>query len=179
MRENQLILVNERDEMIGTMEKQAVHEKGLLHRAFSVFIFNSSQQMLLHKRASHKYHTPGLWTNACCSHPLPGEDIMEAAHRRLKEELGFDCPLQKLFDFIYQVKLDNGLTEFEFDHVLFGVYDGAIHYNTDEISDYMFIKPLSIQYLLDNHQMYFTPWFRIAFPDVMTFLKKHKMLPEP
>src|SRR4249919_2599143 len=115
--DQEVILVNEQNEAIGTMEKMEAHRKALLHRAFSVFIFNSKGEMLLQQRALNKYHSGGLWTNACCSHPRPGELIEDAATRRLKEELGFETPLKKIFQFTYQASFDNGLTEHEFDHV--------------------------------------------------------------
>src|SRR6516164_10337979 len=115
--DQEVILVNEQDEPIGTMGKMEAHKKALLHRAFSVFIFNSKGEMLLQQRARDKYHSGGLWTNACCSHPKPGEEVQLAASRRLNEELGFNTPLTKIFDFIYQSSFENGLTEFEFDHV--------------------------------------------------------------
>ena len=108
------------------MEKMEAHKKGLLHRAFSVFIFNGKGEMLLQQRALNKYHSGGLWTNACCSHPMPGEKTEDAADRRLKEELGFETPLEKIFDFVYKAEFDNGLTEYEFDHVFAGEYEGEI-----------------------------------------------------
>ena len=117
-----VILVDENDAPIGIMEKIEVHQKALLHRAFSVFIFNSKGEMLLQKRANNKYHSPGLWTNACCSHPSPGQDTLEAATKRLQEEMGFTTAIEKVFDFIYKAPFDNGLTEYEFDHVFIGTY---------------------------------------------------------
>lgn len=116
----QVILVNELDQETGLMEKMEAHEKGLLHRAFSVFIMNDQGDMLLQQRALDKYHSGGLWTNACCSHPLPGEAVEAAAHRRLSEEMGFDCPLRELFQFTYRTEFDNGLIEHEYDHVWTG-----------------------------------------------------------
>src|SRR5215470_11031187 len=123
----EIILVDEKDRSIGVMEKLEAHRKGLLHRAFSVFIFNSKGEMLLQQRSDEKYHSGGLWTNACCSHPAPGEDINTAAIRRLNEELGFTTSLTKIFDFIYQSSFENGLTEHEFDHVFIGLHDEPIH----------------------------------------------------
>ncbi|MGZ8510604.1 MAG: isopentenyl-diphosphate Delta-isomerase, partial [Chitinophagaceae bacterium] len=111
--EQQVILVNEKDEATGVAGKMEVHEKGLLHRAFSVFVFNKKGEMLLQQRAPGKYHSGGLWTNACCSHPGPGEEIEKAAQRRLKEEMGIDIPVTKSFDFVYKVNFENGLTEYE------------------------------------------------------------------
>src|ERR1043165_7585171 len=117
-----VILVNERDEETGEMEKMEAHRKGILHRAFSVFIFNNKNEMLLQQRALHKYHSGGLWTNTCCSHPRPGEETLSAAKRRLVEELNVDATIQWSFDFIYEANFDNGLYEHEYDHVFIGIY---------------------------------------------------------
>src|ERR1700709_2281116 len=124
--EKQVILVNEADVVTGAAGKMDAHRKGWLHRAFSVFVFNHRGEMLLQQRALNKYHSGGLWTNACCSHPRPGEETLLAAERRLKEEMGFELSLQKLFDFIYKSEFDNGLTEYEFDHVFGGSYNGLV-----------------------------------------------------
>ena len=123
----EVVLVNEKDEAIGTMEKMAAHEKALLHRAFSVFVFNKNGDLLMQQRAHSKYHSGGLWTNTCCSHPRPGEHVADAANRRLQEEMGFTTSLNKAFDFTYKAAFDNGLTEHEFDHVFIGIYEGPIH----------------------------------------------------
>ena len=123
MSDDKVILVDKNDNQVGLMPKLEAHEKGLLHRAFSVFIFNNEYKLLLQKRATSKYHSGGLWTNTCCSHPREGEDISEAANRRLFEEMGIKTSLRKVYDFIYKAELDNGLTENEFDHVFYGVYD--------------------------------------------------------
>ncbi|MEK7619489.1 MAG: isopentenyl-diphosphate Delta-isomerase, partial [Patescibacteria group bacterium] len=128
MQEN-CILVDETDHEIGTEEKMATHERGLLHRAFSVFVFNASGELLLQQRAFEKYHSAGLWTNTCCSHPRPGEETLAAAYRRLQEEMGFDCPLNEMFTFRYLAPFPNGLTENEVDHVFFGMYDGPVNPN--------------------------------------------------
>src|ERR1044072_1062769 len=120
----EVILVNERDEATGIMEKMEAHQKGVLHRAFSVFIFNNKNEMLLQQRAIKKYHSGGLWTKACCSHPRPGETKSDAALRRLYEELGFTTSIEKIFDFTYKASFENGLTENEFDHVFAGIYNG-------------------------------------------------------
>src|SRR4051812_27807392 len=138
MKQEFVILVNERDEALDQMEKIEAHKKGLLHRAFSVFIFNSKREMLLQRRAAGKYHSGGLWSNACCSHPYPGEATDAAAVRRLKEELGFSTAVHKAFDFTYRAAFDNGLTEHEFDHVFVGEYNGVIRPNADEVCDYCY-----------------------------------------
>lgn len=161
-----VILVNERDEPIGSMEKIEAHRKAVLHRAFSVFIFNSKGEMLLQQRALNKYHSGGLWTNACCSHPMPGETTPEAAARRLREELGFTTPLKKIFEFTYHTVFDNGLTEHEFDHVFTGIYEQAIVPDKEEVNDYCYKSLGEIQHSLQSHPQKYTSWFHIAFPKV-------------
>jgi len=164
MQQEELILVNELDEPVGIMEKMEAHEKGLLHRAFSVFIFNARGEMLLQQRAPLKYHSAGLWTNACCSHPRPGEDTRDAAMRRLQEELGFSAGLKKAFDFTYRAEFDNGLTEFEFDHVFVGSFDGMIHPDKREVSDYCYRDLDEIRADLGSQPAKYTTWFQLAFP---------------
>ena len=159
----ELILVDENDFPVGKMEKMEAHEKGLLHRAFSVFIYNKKGEMLLQQRASNKYHSPNLWSNACCSHPMPGEDTIDAAHRRLQEELGFDTELTPLFQFIYKKEFDNGLTEYEYDHVFVGTYDGTIHPNPVEVKDYCFKNPIAIKENLEQYEHKYSYWFNVAF----------------
>lgn len=166
MTAQEVILVNERDESMGTMEKIEAHRKGVLHRAFSVFIFNSKGEMLLQQRAQGKYHSGGLWTNACCSHPAVGELVVDAATRRLYEEMGFSASLKKIFDFIYRSDMENGLTEHEFDHVFAGFYDGHITPNKNEVKDYCYKSMESIAQSLQTHPHHFTAWFHIAFPRV-------------
>jgi len=161
-----VILVNEMDEEVGAMEKMQAHEEAAMHRAFSVFIFNSKGEMLLQRRALNKYHSAGLWTNACCSHPKPLEETKAAAERRLQEELGFTVELKKLFDFIYKSDFDNGLTEYEFDHVYIGTYDAAVTPNKDEVNDYCYKSMDDIKASLHSHPLKYTAWFHIAFPMV-------------
>jgi isopentenyl-diphosphate delta-isomerase len=169
----EVILVNEADEPTGTMEKMEAHQKGLLHRAFSIFIFNSQGEMLLQQRASGKYHNGELWTNACCSHPAPGEPIHSAATRRLKEEMGFTTQLEKAFEFTYQASFENGLTEYEFDHVFIGNYDGEIDINRHEVKDYCFKTTDDLACLLQTHPDKFTAWFKIAFPKIEAWRTVH------
>jgi isopentenyl-diphosphate delta-isomerase len=164
MQREEVILVNEADMPVGTMEKIEAHRKALLHRAFSVFIFNSRGEMLLQRRAPGKYHSPGLWTNACCSHPRPGEDTADAAIRRLNEELGFTTGLTELFSFTYKTAFDNGLTEFEFDHVFVGSYDGEVRPDPTEVGDFCFMHLDRIQTALEMRPKEFTSWFHLAFP---------------
>lgn len=160
----EVILVDENDQPIGVMEKIEAHRKALLHRAFSVFIFNNKGEMLLQQRASDKYHSPGLWTNACCSHPRPGEETHDAAIRRLHEELGFTTSLEKAFDFTYKSAFENGLTEFEFDHVFTGVYDAEVTPDPAEVSDYAYRSLEEIRKGLEMAPDQFTYWFIVAFP---------------
>jgi isopentenyl-diphosphate delta-isomerase len=162
----QVILVNETDQELGFMEKMEAHEKAFLHRAFSVFIFNEAGEMLLHQRADNTNHSANLWTNTCCSHPKPGEVTKSAAHRRLQEEMGFDTPLEKAFDFVYKAPFDNGLTEYEFDHVFIGRYQGTIQPNPLEVKDYAFRTFENVDQLIATKPMLFTSWFLIAFPKV-------------
>lgn len=163
----EVILVDTEDREIGVMEKMEAHRKGLLHRAFSVFLFNSKGDMLLQKRAAEKYHSPGLWTNACCSHPRPGESIEMAAARRLQEELNISVPIAKKFHFTYRAEFENGLTEHEFDHVFFGNYDGRIDFNKEEVSDYCYMSLEQVQQSIQLKPSKFTEWFRIAMPQII------------
>jgi isopentenyl-diphosphate delta-isomerase len=167
----EVILVNERDEQTGTMDKMEAHRKALLHRAFSVFIFNGKGEMLLQQRALGKYHSPGLWTNTCCSHPRPGETVEAAAVRRLREEMGIDTSLHKIFDFIYRTEFDNGLTEHEFDHVYTGIYDGRLNPDKQEVKDFCFRSMEDIEEDLRQHPEKYSAWFRIAFPKLILKLK--------
>lgn len=169
----QVILVDENDTCLGSMEKMEAHEKALLHRAFSVFIFNQKGEMLLQQRAFEKYHSGGLWTNSCCSHPRPGEDTLQAASRRLQEEMGFYTPIQKSFDFTYKASFSNGLTEHEFDHVFTGYYDGPIAPNPGEVCNYAYEPLEKIACLLKEEPERFTVWFHIAFPKLMDWLNRN------
>lgn len=170
----EVILVDEHDVSVGIMEKMEAHEKAVLHRAFSVFIFNAKGELLLQQRAFSKYHSGGLWTNSCCSHPRPGEEIFEAASRRLTEEMGFVTPIKKVFDFIYKADFSNGLTEYEFDHVFAGYYDGKIAPNQNEVCDYQYRSMQEIESMLKKEPELFTVWFHIAFPKVMDWWIKNK-----
>lgn len=165
-----VILVDEQDRPTGRMEKIEAHRKALLHRAFSIFIFNDKGQMLLHKRAASKYHSGGLWTNACCSHPQPGEDTLAAAENRLKEEMGFHVPLVRIFDFTYRAEFENGLTEYEFDHVFTGTYEGEVNPDPDEVSDYCYKSVEDIRDSLVTRPQQYTAWFRIAFPKLEEYM---------
>ena len=167
-----VILVDEKDNQVGLMPKLEAHQKGLLHRAFSVFIFNSDYKLLLQKRASSKYHSGGLWTNTCCSHPRDGEDTIDAANRRLNEEMGIKTSLRKVFDFIYTAELDNNLIENEFDHVLYGVYDIDPILNKEEAEDFKWIDMETLKNDIENNTDQYTVWFKIAFDYFYNYLKK-------
>jgi isopentenyl-diphosphate delta-isomerase len=162
-----IIVVDQNDREIGTAEKLAVHRDGVLHRAFSVFIFNYRDQMLLQQRALAKYHSGGLWSNACCSHPRPGESIEEASERRLREEMRISCPLLKAFDFIYRAELDHELTEHEFDHVLIGRYEGHIQPDPSEVMAHRWISLYRLERELRHVPEKFTVWFKIAVNKVI------------
>jgi isopentenyl-diphosphate delta-isomerase len=167
---HEIILVNNADEQVGTAEKMEAHYKALLHRAFSVFIFNAKGEMLLQQRALSKYHSAGLWTNACCSHPRPGEETINGAKRRLNEELGFTVDVKKVFDFIYRAKFDNGLTENEFDHVFIGQYNGLINPNPNEVMNYCYKPMKKIKEELQTNPQIYTAWFIIAFPKIEQYI---------
>ena len=167
-----IVLVDEQDNEVGLMEKMEVHRKALLHRAFSVFIFNSQGEMMLQRRTLGKYHSGGLWTNSCCSHPYPSETIVVAAKRRLFQEMGFTTEVKPIFHFIYKANLDNELTEYEYDHVLIGDYDGAVEINPAEVGDYCFRTMHDIKNELISHPQKYTAWFHIAFPMLYDFLEK-------
>lgn len=159
----QVILVDENDREIGTEEKMAAHLAGKLHRAFSIFVFNSKGEMMLQKRDSRKYHSGGLWTNTCCSHPMPGEQLTDAIHRRLQEEMGFDCEMKEEFSFIYTAKLDKGITENEFDHVFVGKYEGKPLLNPEEAEGWKWVYPEQLQKDIKKNPEAYTQWFKTAF----------------
>jgi isopentenyl-diphosphate Delta-isomerase len=171
----QLILVNELDEPIGVAEKMEAHQKGLLHRAFSVFIFNTAGEMLLQQRAISKYHSGGLWTNACCSHPYVAEDVQAAAQKRLMEEMGFTTNIKPAFQFTYKAQFDNGLTEYEYDHVFVGNYEGIISPSADEVEDYCYKSIGQIEEDLTTHPQKYTEWFKIALPLLKDYLKQSSL----
>ncbi len=161
-----VILVDEQDNEIGTMEKMQAHEEAKLHRAFSVFVFNELGEVMIHQRALHKYHSGGLWTNACCSHPRKGESVLEAAHRRLMEEMGFDCELEEQFSFIYKAALDNELTEHELDHVVFGKFNGKPNINPDEVAGWKYLNWEDLKSDVATNPEKYTEWFKIALDEV-------------
>lgn len=174
MKEELVILVNEKDEQIGVMEKIEAHEKALLHRAFSVFILNDKNEVMLQQRASEKYHSPLLWTNTCCSHQRAGETNIEAGTRRLMEEMGFEVPLKDVFNFIYKAPFDNGLTEHELDHVMIGYFDGEPLINLDEVEAWKWMSIEDIKTDMQNHPEVYTAWFKIIFSKFYHYIEAQK-----
>lgn len=169
----QVILVNELDEEVGVMEKIEAHRRAVLHRAFSVFIFNMRGEMLLQQRAFSKYHSGGLWTNACCGHPSPGEETGVAAHRRLEEEMGFKTELDEIFDFTYRHSFDNGLTEYELDHVFVGYWNAPVFPTREEVNDYCYLTLDEIKSSMAAYPEQYTIWFRIVFPRLSSWARRN------
>ncbi len=168
-----LILVNERDVELGTMEKMETHLKGKLHRAISVFIFNSKGEMLLQRRALEKYHTAGLWSNSACSHPRINEKPIDSAERRLFEEMGLNVKLKFIFKFLYKAKLDNNLIENELDHVFIGTSDEKPDINVNEVCDYKYIREYELNLLIEKESESFTPWFKECYKKVFKMFNHH------
>jgi isopentenyl-diphosphate delta-isomerase len=168
----QVILVDEQDQQTGVMNKLEAHQKGSLHRAFSVFILNDKNELLLQQRADTKYHSPGLWSNTCCSHPAPGETTLMAAHRRLQEEMGFDCELKPMFTLRYESEVGDGLTENEYDHIYYGSYNGSVTPAEDEVQEYKFAALPDIMDWIEEYPEDFTAWFHIVLPKFVEHLRK-------
>jgi len=171
--EEKVILVDEEDQEIGTEEKMKAHQEKMLHRSFSILIYNSKKQLLLQKRAEEKYHTGGLWTNTCCSHPRPEEKLSEAVHRRLKEEKGFDCELKELFSFQYIAEFDNGLTEHEFNHVFIGKFDGEPDHDPSEVDEWKWMTNEEVIADIKANPDKYTPWFKIIMKEYLEELEKN------
>lgn len=163
MAKEKVILVNENDEQIGLMEKIEAHEKALLHRAFSVFVFNDKNELMIQQRAHSKYHSPGLWTNTCCSHQREGEGNIEAGKRRLQEEMGFTTPLKETISFIYKAPFDNGLTEHEYDHILIGYFEGEPNLNPEEVAAWKWMSLDDLKEDMAKNPDIYTEWFKIIF----------------
>jgi isopentenyl-diphosphate delta-isomerase len=163
--EEQVILVDKNDNQVGLMPKMEAHEKGVLHRAFSVFTFNKKGELMLQQRAAHKYHSPLLWTNTCCSHQRKGETNLEAGKRRLQEEMGFTAELKEVFSFIYKAPFDNGLTEHELDHVLVGYFDDNPNINKEEVEDYKWMLLEDVKSDIEKNPSIYTEWFKIIFKE--------------
>ena len=163
--EELVVLVDENDKELGLMPKLEAHEKAVLHRAFSVFIFNKKGELMLQQRAAHKYHSPLLWTNTCCSHQRDGESNIEAGRRRLQEEMGFTTDLKEVFSFIYKAPFDNGLTEHELDHVMIGYFDDKPNLNKEEAEAYKWMSLEQVKNDINNNPAIYTAWFKIIFKE--------------
>ncbi|MFA5841434.1 MAG: isopentenyl-diphosphate Delta-isomerase [Candidatus Paceibacterota bacterium] len=163
--EERIVLVDKNDTQIGVMGKLETHEKGLLHRAFSIIVRNNDGEIMLQKRAVVKYHSGGLWTNTCCGHPRYGEDLEYAAHRRLREEMGFDCTLKEIFNFTYEANLDHGLREHEFLHVFLGEYNGVPILNPEEADGWKWITIDELKKDMDQNPDKYTYWFKVALKE--------------
>ena len=175
MSEEQVILVNENDEPIGLMPKLEAHQKAVLHRAFSVFVLNDKNEIMLQQRASEKYHSPLLWTNTCCSHQRSGETNIQAGTRRLSEEMGFETSLKELFHFIYKAPFDNGLTEHELDHVMIGKYSQAPKLNSEEVESWKWMSIDDIKIDMIQNPAIYTVWFKIIFTEFYHYIESHKI----
>ena len=162
-----LITVDTEDRETGVIAKMEAHRKGILHRAFSIFVFDEGDRLLLQRRATDKYHSGGLWSNTCCGHPKPGESLLDAAHRRLREEMGFDCPLRAEFGFVYRASLDGGLVEHEFDHVVVGWFQGNPAPDPREVDEWRWAFAPAVQAQLAGAPEAFTAWFRVALDGLL------------
>lgn len=167
-----VILVDAHDNEIGLMEKMEAHRSGDLHRAFSVFVLNSKGELLLQQRAAEKYHSGTLWTNTCCSHPRQGESAEEAAHRRLMEEMGFDCPVQKVLEFTYRAELDKGMIEHEYDHLFVGQFDGEPQINPEEVMAWKWVEIDALAADIETHPEDYTAWFKIIWKQFEAYVKQ-------
>ena len=174
MSEELVVLVNEKDEKIGLMPKMEAHEKALLHRAFSVFVFNSNNELMLQQRAAHKYHSPLLWTNTCCSHQRDGESNLSAGKRRLFEEMGFVTELKEVTSFIYKAPFDNGLTEHELDHVMIGYYEHEPNINKNEVESWKWMPLEDVKRDVEDNPSLYTEWFKIIFKEFYSFLNREQ-----
>ena len=163
--EELVVLVDEHDNQVGLMPKMEAHEKAILHRAFSVFVFNDQGELMLQQRAATKYHSPLLWTNTCCSHQRDGETSLAAGKRRLQEEMGFVCDLTEVFQFVYKAPFDNGLTEHELDHVMIGTYNGEPNINTEEVASHKWMSLEDVKNDMEDNPQQYTAWFKIIFKE--------------
>ena len=163
--EELVVLVDEHDNQVGLMPKMEAHEKAVLHRAFSVFVFNGQGELMLQQRAATKYHSPLLWTNTCCSHQRDGETSLAAGKRRLQEEMGFVCDLTEVFQFVYKAPFDNGLTEHELDHVMIGTYNGEPNVNPEEVASQKWMSLEDVKNDMEDNPQQYTAWFKIIFKE--------------
>lgn len=173
-KEELVVLVNANDVPIGLMPKLEAHEKAVLHRAFSVFVLNDKNELMLQQRAAHKYHSPLLWTNTCCSHQRENETNIEAGNRRLFEEMGFTTELKELFSFIYKAPFDNGLTEHELDHVMIGYYNGEPKINPEEVEAWKWLDIDEVRKDMEENPENYTAWFKIIFDEFYHYFEEHK-----
>jgi len=169
--EENVILVDKNDTQVGLMSKLDAHTKGILHRAFSVFVLNNNNEIMLQKRAYNKYHSGGLWTNTCCSHQREGENSIEAGKRRLLEEMGFETELKIITSFIYKVEFENGLTEHELDYLLIGKYLKSPVINKQEVADWKWMKVELIADDIKLNPNNYTSWFKIIFDKFQNKIK--------
>ena len=174
---DQIVLVDKNDRTIGFKEKLRTQLEGDLHRALSIFIFDSAGNLLIQKRAMAKYHSGSLWSNTCCSHPRPGETIEDAAHRRLREEMGFDCRLKEVFSFIYKAKVNNDLTEHEYDHVLIGRFDGEPNPNANEVDEWKWVQIEDLKSGIEKNPNYYTSWLVISLDQVLAVWTAFNLAP--
>lgn len=179
MNKNSVILVDDQDQELGSADKMGVHTSGALHRAFSVFLFDDTGRHLIQKRAQDKYHTAGLYSNACCSHPAPGELVTDAVSRRLREELGLSCPVRPVLKMRYRVDLGSGLTEHEFDHLFAGVCQGQPVPNPHEVESYKWLSDNDLMKWMTEEPEAFTPWFRLAIREVMDVVSRPTAVRQP
>ena len=163
--EELVVLVDEHDNQVGLMPKMEAHEKAVLHRAFSVFVFNDQGELMLQQRAATKYHSPLLWTNTCCSHQRDGETSLAAGKRRLQEVMGFVCDLTEVFQFVYKAPFDNGLTEHELDHVMIGTYNGEPNVNPEEVASHKWMSLEDVKNDMEDNPQQYTAWFKIIFKE--------------
>lgn len=170
--EELLILVDENDKELGEMEKLSMHQQGLLHRAFSIFVFNSKGEFLIQQRADEKYHSAGLWSNTCCSHPRKGESTVYGCNRRLEEEMGLKCDLEFKFSFTYKIQLEDGLTEHEFDHVYFGISDESPILNVNEVKAWKYISLNNLKQQIEMFPQLYSAWLKICLPKVIEHFDK-------
>jgi isopentenyl-diphosphate delta-isomerase len=170
----EVIIVDENDRETGAREKLKAHREGMMHRAFSVFVFNSEGKLLLQRRAETKYHSPGLWSNTCCGHPRPGESTESAAHRRLREEMGFDCELKEIFGFTYRVEFENGLIENEYDHVFTGNSDSLPECDPEEVDEWKYMDLVALKEAMQKTPEKYTYWLRFSFVQLLEHLTDNK-----
>ncbi len=172
MSEQFVVLVDKNDRDLGIMEKMKAHIEGVLHRAFSIFIFNSKGELMIHQRALTKYHSPGLWTNTCCSHPQLNQSVLDNAHTRLQEEMGFDCGFSEAFTFLYNAEVGQGLIEHEFDHVFIGISESQPNINPDEVESWKYMSMDDLRTDIKDNPAIYTVWFKIAFEEVSEHFKR-------